>query len=566
MKTPQDRAGFSRGARPEARAHGVSMIATQQRRPVAVVGAGPGGLAAAMLLAASDVPVRVYESQPAVGGRTARVAISPDGAYAADLGPTFFLMPYVLEEVFAACGRRLSDDVELRRLDPMYRLVVGGAGPGGADAAIETTQDLAEMRRRLALLSPRDADAFERYILENRRKLALMTPVLRAAVKSPLDLLGVAPVRMGTYLGPHLSVSRYLERRFEHPVSRLALSFQSKYLGMSPLECPSLFSFLPFIEYEYGVWHPVGGCNAVMAAMARACREMGVEVRCGAPVEGIEFRGRRAAAVIAAGERHEHDHIVINADATWALKRLIPPEVRRRAGGAYATDEQIDAKRYSCSTFMLYLGLRGGVDLPHHTVYISRRYRENLEDICRGGRLSEDPSVYVCNPCVTDPTLAPPGDSALYVLMPAPNLRCGGGIPWDAGAAEQARRLCLEQLGRRLGVRGVEGRIVCERTVTPRDWERMNINFGAAFNLAHTLGQMLHRRVHNRMPGVDGVWFVGGATHPGSGLPVIWLSAQTTTRLLCGELGVTYAGDRRVGPWSSPSDAAPRARSAPAHV
>jgi len=544
------------------------MIATQQRqqRPVAVVGAGPGGLAAAMLLAASGVRVRVYESQAAVGGRSARVAISPDGAYAADLGPTFFLMPYVLEEVFAACGRRLSDDVDLRRLDPMYRLIVGGAGPRGTDAAIEATQDLAEMRRRIALYSPRDADAFERFILENRRKLALMTPVLRAAVRSPLDLLGVAPVRMGAHLRPHLSISQYLERRFEHPVSRLALGFQSKYLGMSPLECPSLFSFLPFIEYEYGVWHPVGGCNAVMTAMARACAEMGVEVRCGAPVEAIEFRGRRAVAVHAAGERHEHDHIVINADATWALKRLIPPDVRRRAGGAYATDEQIDAKRYSCSTFMLYLGLRGGVDLPHHTIYISRAYRENLEDICRGGRLSDDPSVYVCNPCVTDPTLAPPGDSTLYVLMPTPNLRCGGAIPWDAGAAREARRRCLGQLEGRLGVRGIEGRIVCERAVTPRDWERMNVNFGAAFNLAHTLGQMLHRRVHHRMPGVDGVWFVGGATHPGSGLPVIWLSAQTTARLLCEELGVVYAGDRRGGASAPLPAAAPRIGSTSAHV
>lgn len=514
------------------------MIA-RARAPIAVVGAGPGGLAAAMLLAASGLPVRIYEAMPEVGGRSSRVDLG--GGFAADRGPTFFLMPYVLEEVFRAAGERLSDHVHLTRLEPMYRLVVGSGG-ARPPTVLETTQDLGEMRRRIARLDERDAEAFGAFIRENRRKLELMTPVLRAPVRSPLDLITSGSPRMAAYLNPHLSVNAYLERRFRHPAVRLALSFQSKYLGMSPLECPSLFTILPLIEYEYGIWHPRGGCGAVMRAMADVCRGLGAEIRRGCPVEGIEFDGQRAVGVRAGGEVHPHEHVVVNADASWALKRLIPAGVRRRAGGLFATDEQIDAKRYSCSTFMLYLGVRGPIDLPHHTVYISGSYRENLADISCNGRLSDDPSVYVCNPSVTDGTLAPEGNSSLYVLMPTPSTKVGNAIDWER-ERERARRICLEQLASRLGTGDLEPRIVRERVTTPADWTGMNINFGAAFNLAHSLGQMLHRRVRHRAEGMDGVWFVGGATHPGSGLPVIWLSSQTTARLLCREVGAAYAGD-----------------------
>lgn len=520
-----------------------------------MVGAGPGGLAAAMLLAASGLPVRIYEAMPEVGGRSSRVDLG--SGFAADRGPTFFLMPYVLEEIFRAAGERLSDHVHLTRLDPMYRLVVGSGGDQ-PPTVLETTQNLDEMHRRIARLDARDAEAFGEFIRQNRRKLQLMTPVLRSPIRSPLDLVTSGSPRMAAYLNPHLSVSAYLERRFHHPAVRLALSFQSKYLGMSPLECPSLFTILPLIEYEYGIWHPRGGCSAVMRAMADVCRGMGVDIRCGCPVEGIEFNGQRAVGVRAGGEMHPHEHVVINADAPWALKRLIPPDVRRRAGGLFATDQQIDAKRYSCSTFMLYLGVRGPIDLPHHTVYISGAYRDNLADISCNGRLSDDPSLYVCNPSVTDPTLAPEGDSSLYVLMPTPNTKVGQGIDWNRERV-RARRICLEQLARRLGTGDLEPRIVRERDTTPADWAGTNINFGAAFNLAHSLGQMLHRRVRHRAEGMDGVWFVGGATHPGSGLPVIWLSSQTTARLLCEEAGVPYAGAdprlRAAAPAAAPSAA-----------
>jgi len=515
------------------------MTRPTQQHPVAIVGAGPGGLASAMLLAASGVPVRVYEAQQRVGGRTSRLTLrGGPGEFHFDLGPTFFLMPYVLDEIFNAAGGRLADACELVRLDPMYRLVLGR--PDREAIVLDATQDVAEMARRVGEIDPHDGAAFARFIADNRAKLAATEPILRRSITGPADLVQPDALRALPHINPHLSVHGLLSRYFRHPQVRLALGFQSKYLGMSPRDCPSLFTILPFIEYEYGVWHVRGGLNRIMAAMASAAMDMGVEIRTGAPVERLRFDGRRVTGVVVDGQAHDHPHVVLNADAPWALKNLLPPEALSRVRG-YTSPQRIDAKRYSCSTAMLYLGLEGPVDLPHHTIYVSARYERNLEEISTLGTLSEDPSAYCCNPVATDPAMAPAGCSALYVLMPTPNTQSGLDFHAQRGTV---RDLALEQVEGVFGVEGVRERILCEHAITPADWQAMNINHGATFNLAHNLGQLLHKRPQHKLQGLDGVWVVGGGTHPGSGLPVIFLSSQITARLLCERLGVRYAGGR----------------------
>lgn len=499
-------------------------VARTGSRPksVLIVGAGPGGLAAAILLGHAGLKVRVIERLPQVGGRCS--AIEHDG-FRFDLGPTFFLYPRVLERIYELVGRTLRDEVPMVRLDPQYRLVFGQTG-----GELLCTPNLARMEAAVAKLSPADAMNVRRFLADNRVKLERFRPALESPFRRWTDLLSLDLVKLLPLLRPWASVNDELSRYFSDPRVRLAFTFQSKYLGMSPFNCPSLFSILSYLEYDHGVWHPIGGCSRVSERMADLAGELGVEFSLDESVEEVLFDGRRACGVRTDRGTYTADALVVNADFAHAMRKLVPNRLRRAW-----TDEKIETKRFSCSTFMLYLGVEGTCDLDHHTIYTSEDYIGNLADIERNQRLSADPSVYVQNASVTDPTLAPKGMSALYVLAPVPHRTAN--IDW-AKEAPTFRRIVLDRLAS-LGVCDLERRIRFEKIVTPADWENGYAVFkGATFNLAHNLGQMLHRRPRNRFNELPGVYLVGGGTHPGSGLPVIYESARITARLLLQDLGL----------------------------
>jgi phytoene desaturase len=493
-----------------------------RHKRVVIIGAGPGGLAAAMLLAQAGLRVTVLERQPRVGGRT--TTLEADG-FRFDVGPTFFLYPQVLRAIFEAVGRDLQQEVDLVRLDPQYSLIFGAGGE------LHATPDLDRMEREVAAISPADALQFRRFLRDNRDKFREFKPCLESPFLGWRDLLSGRMLRLLPSLRPWLSLDRELGRYFSDPRVRLAFSFQSKYLGMSPYRCPGLFSILSFLEYEHGVYHPIGGCGAVTDAMARIAREMGVDIRLGEAAREIHFQGRKAVGVRTDGEALAADALVINADFARAMTRLVPDRLRRRW-----KDRRIAGKQFSCSTFMLYLGIEGRFDhLGHHTIYLDEDYGKNLREIEDRHVLSESPSFYVQNACVTDPSLAPPGMSTLYVLVPVthqlPN------VDWTR-ERERYRALVLARLAR-VGIEDVERRIRFESMITPADWDRRyEIHRGATFNLAHNLSQMLHLRPRNRFEDLESVYLVGGGTHPGSGLPVIFESARITSRLLVEDLGM----------------------------
>jgi phytoene desaturase len=492
-----------------------------------IVGAGPGGLAAAMLLAAAGVRVKVIERLPHVGGRTS--SIESDG-YRFDLGPTFFLYPRVLEEIFAAAGRSLREEVPMVRLDPQYRIQFGAGGK------IDATADPQRMAQEIASISPADQHGFLAFLKENRTKLKLFEPCLEQPYLGLQDVLNARLLKLLPKLHPTLSVDDYLRRFFKDDRVRLAFCFQSKYLGMSPFRCPSLFSILSFLEYEYGVWHPLGGCASVTQAMARVCEEMGVEISLNEPVEEILFAGRKAVGVRTPAGIQRADAVVVNADFARAMTRMVPDGLRKRW-----TDRKIARKKFSCSTFMMYLGVEGTFDLPHHTIHIAKDYAGNLQDIENRHVLSEDPSFYVQNACVTDPSLAPAGRSALYLLAPVTHQHPN--VDWSR-ERQRYRDLLLRKVAQ-AGYTDLEKRIRYERVITPADWDmRYEIHLGATFNLAHSLDQLLHLRPRNRFEDVDAVYLVGGGTHPGSGLPVIFESARITSRLLLEDLGMSGGNTR----------------------
>lgn len=528
-------------------------------RRVAIIGAGPGGLASAMLLAARGCQVDLYERLSHVGGRTSRWQAEQ---FTFDLGPTFFLYPRILREIFAEAGFDFDREVPMVRLDPQYRLVFGGGGN------LDCTPDVTKLQAEVARISPGDATQVPRFLGENRQKFESFRPFLESAFSSWRDLLRPKLLGLVPLLRPWNSLDRELQRYFADPRIRLAFSFQSKYLGMSPFQCPSLFSILSFLEYEYGVFHPLGGCGRVSEIMADLLRGMGVTIHLNRPVTGLEFSGKRAVGVVTDAGTEPCDALVVNADFAAAMQSLVPDQLR-----SAWKDRQIEKKRYSCSTFMLYLGVRGSVpQLPHHTIYLSENYLENLQDIELRHCLSRDPSIYVQNACQTEPGLAPPGCSTLYVLAPVTHLSAAkqgaaqrnnhasqngagnsserhpasltGTVNWERDAPEFRLRV-LRQL-EKLGIENLAERIVYERVVTPQDWQNdYNIFRGATFNLAHTLDQMLHLRPRNRFDELDSVYLVGGGTHPGSGLPVIYSSARISCDLLCQDLGIKCSSQKQ---------------------
>jgi phytoene desaturase len=497
---------------------------------IAIIGAGPGGLAAAMLLASSGAEVTVFERHAHAGGRSATlVGDSPTGRFRFDTGPTFFLYPRILAEIFALCGRDLANEVELIQLDPHYELIFAGGGK------ISASPNLDRMRAEIARMAPNDAANLDRFMAENRRKLDLFRPILEMPFNRLADLVSKPMLRALPMLRPWRSIDQDLATHFKDERVRLAFSFQSKYLGMSPFRCPSLFSILSFMEYEHGVFHPRGGCGAVMSAMARVAADMGVHFQLNTPIRALELSGRTVRGVRTDAGTHPFDAVVLNADFADAMRTLVPNAARRRW-----TDQRIAAKKFSCSTFMLYLGLEGTLDnLAHHTIHLAEDYRRNITEIEAGGA-PQNPSFYVQNACLTDPALAPKGHSTLYMLVPVGNLASSSA---DWPAIQQSYRAKALGMLAGLGVPDIERRIRFEKIVTPVDWASdLNVHHGATFNLAHSINQMMYFRPHNRFEDLDGLYLVGGGTHPGSGLPVIFEGARITANLLAQDLGLPAAG------------------------
>lgn len=481
---------------------------------VGVIGAGPGGLAAAALLARRGFRVTVFERNPRAGGRNGALQA---GGYTFDIGPTFFTMPFVLEEIFQECGRRVDDYVEWKPVDPLCRFVFAdgteyrpGRGPESVRAAVRG-------------INPEDVSGFDRYMEYQRRKTDAVLPCLRVPHEHLYQSLRPSLLKSLPFLNVAGSLWEEVSRFFKDDRLRLAFSLESRYLGMSPFQTPSLFSVLAYAEYRWGVHHPVGGCRRLSAALERLAWEMGARVHLNADVVEIGVEGRSARALRTAdGKLHPFDEIVLSADFAWGARNLLPNAARRRH-----TDEKLARKIYSPSAFVLRLGLDRRYDrLPHHSVFVAKDYRSNLRDIETGERLSDDPTFYVHNPCGTDPTLAPEGHSTLQVHVPAPNTRAG--IDWNR-EKEGYRRLVLKKLAERAGLDDLEEHVRFEEMVTPADWEtKARVAHGAIFSLSHTWNQILAFRPHNRSEDLDNLWLAGGGTHPGSGLPLVFQSARIT--------------------------------------
>jgi len=482
-------------------------------RPHAVViGSGFGGLAAAVRLGARGYRVTVLERLDQAGGR-ARV-LHRDG-YTFDAGPTIITAPFLFEELWALCGRRFADSVELRALSPFYRVRFDDG------VTFDCSGDPDEMRERVRALAPGDVAGYEAFMRMAERICALGFEKLGHVPFSRFtDMLKIAPQMV--LLGSHRSVYGLVSSFVRNPRLRFLLSFHPLFVGGNPFTVTSIYSLISFLERRWGVHFAMGGTGVLVSGLVELIQGQGNHVRLGAEVSSITVEGGKATGVrLASGENVPADIVVSNADAGWTYRHLLPaPAPARRRWSA----RRAENARYSMGLFVWYFGTkRQYPDVPHHTILVGPRYRELLADIFDRKVLAEDFSLYLHRPTATDPSLAPDGCETFYVLSPVPNL--DGNVDWTTAAEPYRQR--IERFLEQTLLPGLSEALTVSEVVTPLNFRDDLLSLkGAGFSLEPALTQSAWFRPHNRSEDIAGLYLVGAGTHPGPGVPGVLSSAR----------------------------------------
>ncbi|GAC1620484.1 MAG: phytoene desaturase [Nevskia sp.] len=475
-----------------------------------VIGSGFGGLAAAVRLGARGYRVTVLEKLDAPGGRA--YVYRQDG-FTFDAGPTIVTAPFLFEELWQLCGRRLADDVDLRPVTPFYRVRFDGG------ETFDYCGDPAAMRAEVARFSPGDVTGYQRFMAASEAIFKVGFEQLgHLPFGSVLDMARVAPdlLRLQSYRSVYGLVSSFVSS----PRLRVVLSFHPLLIGGNPFATTSVYCLIAFLEQRWGVHFAMGGTGRLVQGLVGLIEGQGNLVRCNSEVDEITLAGRRATGVrLKSGETIKADIVVSNADSAWTYRHLLPARARRRW-----TNRRIERSRYSMGLFVWYFGTRRRYpEVAHHTILLGPRYKELLADIFDRKRLAEDFSLYLHRPTATDTSLAPDGCDAFYVLSPVPHL--GGGTDWPA-TAERYRLAISRALADTL-LPGLESEIISSRLLTPQDFQdRLNSYRGAAFGLEPVLTQSAWFRPHNRSEDIEHLYLVGAGTHPGAGLPGVLSSAR----------------------------------------
>lgn len=482
-----------------------------------VVGAGFGGLALAIRLQSAGVQTTVVEARDKPGGRA--YYWEKDG-FTFDAGPTVITAPEALEELWALSGHRMADDVTLAPVNPFYRLNwVDGT-------SFDYTNDDAVLTSEIAKLDPADIAGYRRFL-----------DYSAGVYREGYEKLGHVPFLDFTSMikaAPHLakyqawrSVYSMVSSFVKNEKLRQALSFHTLLVGGNPMTTSAIYALIHKLERDSGVWCAIGGTNRLVAGMVRLFERLGGVMKLGDPVAEIVTLGERATAVVTkSGERFEADAVASNADLIHSYRDLL-----KTSRSAQRTATRLEKKRFSPSLFLVHFGIKGTwPGIPHHMILFGPRYKGLLEDIYDHGVLSQDFSLYLHHPTVTDPSLAPEGHSTFYALAPVPHL---GKFPvdWNEIAPVLEKRI-LDEVGRRL-IPDIHERIITKFSYAPNDFrDDLGAHLGSAFSLEPTLSQSAYFRAHNRDTSIPNLYFVGAGTHPGAGIPGVVGSAKATATLM----------------------------------
>lgn len=480
-------------------------------KPVAVViGSGFGGLAAAIRLSVKGYQVKIFEKLDAPGGRA--YVFKQDG-FTFDAGPTIITAPFLLEELWQLCGRNFADDVDLRAMDPFYRIRFSDG------TWFDYSADHEKMVEQIKKFSPSDVKGYEGFLLEAEKCMRLGFEGLGStAFDSFTDLLKAIPsfAKMGAWKSIYSLVAKYIR----NDKLRIVMSFHPLLIGGNPFSVTCAYALINSLERTWGVHSAMGGTGAIVKGLVNLLQERGVDIRLNAPVTKIRIQDKRAVGIeLQNGEFISADIVVSNADTAWTYKNLIEPQHRK-----HWSDAKINKGRYSMGLFVWYFGTSVRYpEVPHHMMVLGPRYKELLHDIFKRHHLSSDFSLYLHRPTATDPSLAPEGCDTFYVLSPVPHLDSGTDWP----SKSEAYRLAIAEVLEQSVLPGLQRHIVSSRVMTPLDFQDRLWSFkGAGFGLEPLLLQSAWFRPHNRSEDVKGLFVVGASTHPGAGVPGVLMSAK----------------------------------------
>lgn len=482
-----------------------------------VIGAGFGGLALAIRLQAAGVQTTLLEKRDKPGGRA---YVYEDEGFTFDAGPTVITDPSAIEELFTAAGKSIKDYVDLLPVSPFYRLCWEDG------TQFDYANDQASLDRQIGALNPRDVAGYQRFLAYS--KAVFNEGYLKLGAVPFLsfrDMIQAGPqlARLQAWRSVYSKVSEFIEDE----KLRQAFSFHSLLVGGNPFATSSIYTLIHALERQWGVWFPKGGTGALVQGMVKLFEDIGGRIELNAEVASIEVSGARATGVrLHDGRVLNADCVASNADVVHTYANLLAQYPRGVKEGA-----RLKRNRFSNSLFVIHFGLkRPQPQLQHHTVCFGPRYRELIQEIFKGDALAEDFSLYLHAPCITDPSLAPPGCSSHYVLSPVPHLG-NAPIDWEIEGPRYRDRI-FEYL-EKYYMPGLREDLVTSRIFTPNDFrDELNAHLGSAFSLEPVLQQSAWFRPHNRDANLANVYLVGAGTHPGAGVPGVIGSAKATAGLM----------------------------------
>jgi phytoene desaturase len=488
------------------------------RRKIIVIGSGFGGLGAAIRLAAKGHDVEIFEKRDKLGGRAYVYEVN---GFKFDGGPTVITAPFMFDDLWAAAGKRREDYFKMVPCDPFYRIF------NHEGRCFDYNGDENFILDQIAQWSPSDREGYQRFMATT--KAIFQKGFVELGDKPFLhftDMLKVAPdlIKMQSYLSVYTYASQFVKDEF----LRRCFSFHPLLIGGNPFDAPSIYAMIHYLEREWGIHYAIGGTGAIVAAMGKLFEELGGKIHLNTDVKEIVIENRRAKGIrMADGTVHKADDVVSNADVAFTYRNLIPQQHRQKF-----TDSKVERMKYSMSLFVIYFGTKKRYDntqLAHHNIILGERYKSLLNDIFEKKQLSEDFSLYLHMPTLTDPSIAPEGCEGFYVLSPVPHL--GSSTDWTK-AAKPYRDAIMQYLEDNY-LSDLQANIIAEHMIDPLHFQNtLNSYLGSAFSVQPILTQSAWFRPHNRSEEFENLYFVGAGTHPGAGLPGVLSSSIIVENLI----------------------------------